>query len=223
FQEFLQEAAILQSMDHPNIIRFIGVLDEPNRLCIVTSWMKTELNSYLKANPGEPRKPLAHQVTEGLQYLRRHWIVHGDLKGINILVNGNGRVQIADFGSAYLVSDAEDRRSSRKWPRNAPHSRGGTYRWMAPELLSPSRFGKACSLATFESDMFAFGMLSMKIFSGGNIPFHEESGPMAVNIAILAGNRPPRPANIPDDIWNIATQCWREDPASRTDISTILI
>ncbi|KAJ6605484.1 kinase-like domain-containing protein [Mycena vulgaris] len=235
-ERFLREAAILHSLHHPCILPFLGVLDDPSRLCIVTSWMVNgELNGYLKHHPDAPKRPLARQVTSGLEYLRRQWIVHGDIKGANILVNEHGYPHIADFGSAFVISHVCDSRSSLG---NAPQLTGGTCRWMAPELLMPSQ----SSVPTFESDVFSLGMvlyevtilklpapadslipILSKIFSGGHIPFHAQRNLMAVNLAVIGGDHPPRPPHTPDDIWALATACWRADPTARPTISSIVI
>ncbi|KAJ7106417.1 kinase-like domain-containing protein [Mycena crocata] len=205
FNQFLEEAAILGSLDHPNVIRFVGVLDDPGRLCLVTSWMQnSELNDYVKRRPDAPKRSLARQLLNGLRYLRQQRVVHGDLKGSNILIDGLGHPHIADFGSAFIERT------------------GGTCRWMAPELLVP-RFGNSCGPATFESDVFAFGMVLFEIFSGGEIPFNNQLTSMAANVAIVEGRRPERPSQTPDDIWAVATACWRTDPASRPPISTVVI
>ncbi|KAJ7446575.1 kinase-like domain-containing protein [Mycena latifolia] len=202
---------------HPSIIRFVGVLDDPDRLCIITTWMQNgELNAYLRAQPDAPKRPLARQVAAGLRYLRSQWIVHGDIKGANILIDGHGRAQIADFGSARVVVPFPDRRI---FPPDATQSTGGTCRWMAPELLLPAQF----SMHTFQSDVFSFGMVLYEIFSDGEIPFDDQPNSMAANLAIIRGNRPPRPPNTPADIWAVATACWRADPASRPAISSIII
>ncbi|KZV81171.1 kinase-like protein [Exidia glandulosa HHB12029] len=69
--------------------------------------------------------------------LHHERIVHGDLKGPNILVLSDGTACVADFGVSTVLCDQ---------PQSA--SAAGTFRWMAPELLdddNPQR--------TRESDM----------------------------------------------------------------------
>ncbi|KAJ7088466.1 kinase-like domain-containing protein [Mycena belliarum] len=211
-QRFVRETAILQSLRHPRILPFMGVLDDPGRLCIVTPWMDFgELNTYLRTHPYDPRRPLARQVFEGLLYLRSKRIVHGDMKGANILVDLHGCAHIADLGSARIVSLQGHDSQTVPWGKRPLAS--GTYRWMAPELLVDNAPG----LSTFESDIFAFGMVF-----GGRIPFHHLE-PMAANIEIIQGHRPTRPASTPNDIWTLATACWDDNPARRPAISSVVI
>ncbi|KAJ7659229.1 kinase-like domain-containing protein [Mycena polygramma] len=218
-QRFERESAILHSLDHPNIVGFFGILDDPNRMCIVMPWMHNgELNGFLQRNPNAQRRPLAQQIAAGLEYLQDRHIVHGDLKGANILIDGQGNARIADFGSANILPHASNSSSTVEWPDELS---GGTCRWMAPELLAPNRFGRNESQTTFESDVFAFGMVLYETLSGGNIPFHEMLS-MAANLSILAGERPARPPDTADCLWTLANECWRHDPGLRPGIGSIV-
>ncbi|KAF8142866.1 kinase-like domain-containing protein, partial [Mycena galopus ATCC 62051] len=213
-----REAEILCFLKHENILGFVGILDDPKRMCIVMSWMEGgELNGFLKRNPDAPRAPLAHQICVGLDYLRSQFIVHGDLKGANILIDEQGNPHISDFGSSHIVPCLETTRSSHELLQNPPQSTCGTYRWIAPEILIPHRFDKSASRATFESDVFSFTMVLYE--ARGDIPFYEKSD-MAANLAILEGARPP---NISDEIWILASECWRQHPTDRPRISSVLL
>ncbi|KAJ6589433.1 kinase-like domain-containing protein [Mycena capillaripes] len=221
-KRFRREAAILYSLDHPNVVGFVGILDDPNRMCIMMPWMHNgELNGFLKRNPDALRIPLAYQIAVALEYLKGQYIVHGDLKGANVLIDREGNARIADFGSAYILAGVNNSLASHEF-RYLPLSTGGTYRWMAPELLAPNQFGRNASQATFESDVFAFGMVVYEILTGGNIPFHEKPS-MAANLAILAGERPLRPPNTSDNLWALANECWKQDPGTRPDFKSMVI
>ncbi|KAJ7238258.1 kinase-like domain-containing protein [Mycena haematopus] len=146
-QRFRREAEILRSTDHQNIVGFLGILDDPNRMCIVTQWMAGgELNGFLKRSLGSPRAPLAHQIAAGLAYLQSQYIVHGDLKSTNILIDEHGNAHISDFGSSYTVSRHDDSHSSHEFLWDLPVLTG-TCRWMAPELLLPLNSAKAEQLS----------------------------------------------------------------------------
>ncbi|KZV87337.1 kinase-like protein, partial [Exidia glandulosa HHB12029] len=74
-------------------------------------------------------------------------IVHGDLKGVNILVCDDGVACIADFGVSAVLA---------QYPaQNATPA--GTFRWMAPELLQDD------SRVTWASDMWAYGCVIMEV------------------------------------------------------------
>jgi len=117
-------------------------------------------------------------------------IVHGDLKGVrspinieyihashpstkaNILINGDRRARIADFGLTTItgvVTRASERASQVSLISNdtlMPFTAGGTYRWMSPELLDPERFGMPESednRPTRQSDCYALGMVIYEV------------------------------------------------------------
>ncbi|KAF9219700.1 hypothetical protein BS17DRAFT_788969 [Gyrodon lividus] len=65
----------------------------------------------------------------GLQYLDSRSVVHGDLSGLNVLMHGNGRACIADFGLSMLLNELGGSTFSTSFQAR------GTLRWAAPELL----------------------------------------------------------------------------------------
>ena len=89
-------------LDHPNIVAFKGATLNP--LQLVSEWMPGgELRRYLKKNPdanhinlvGPNSYPLPHKtsplfqllgVAEGLAYLHSSDIIHGDLKGVRVII-----------------------------------------------------------------------------------------------------------------------------------------
>ncbi|KAG6865041.1 hypothetical protein C0991_005534 [Blastosporella zonata] len=91
---------------------------------------------------------------------------------------------------------------------NISRSGGGTYRWMAPERLIPEKFGLKSANATFASDVFSFGMLSIEVYTGLP-PYHEFERQETAILRIIAGRYPERPHNIPDQVWPIVEHCWK--------------
>ncbi|KAL0064049.1 Rho guanine nucleotide exchange factor [Marasmius tenuissimus] len=110
-QEYMREAIVWRQLNHPNLLPFIGVyyLDEaPNQLCLISPWMERgDLTRYLKSaqkqNADVDRLLLAYDVAAGLSYLHSKKIVHGDLKGPNVLMNADERALIGDFGLSRVV------------------------------------------------------------------------------------------------------------------------
>lgn len=77
----------------------------------------------------------------GLEYLHKCGVVHGDIKGRNILVSSSIKGIVTDFGLAKLVDT-----------RTASSQRGqGTIQWQSPEMLLGGP-------RTFKSDVYAFGI-----------------------------------------------------------------
>lgn len=80
-------------------------------------------------------------------------IVHGDLKGANILVNANGEAALADFGLSAVIAVAGQ-------PSTHTSNGGGSFRWMAPELLMPR---EGIMVKTRASDIYSFGSVILEV------------------------------------------------------------
>ena len=77
----------------------------------------------------------------------------------NILITSDDPVRacLADFGFMTIVYDDAD------GPENTSALGGGTTPFMAPELLSPSMFGKAKCQVSKEADVYAFAMVVLQV------------------------------------------------------------
>ncbi|KAJ7826973.1 kinase-like domain-containing protein, partial [Mycena olivaceomarginata] len=87
-QEFGHEAIIWRQLSHPNLLPFFGLYYLENRLCLVSLWMLNgHIIEFLKnAPPDTDHISLILDVAMGVKYLHENCIVHGDLKGMNVLV-----------------------------------------------------------------------------------------------------------------------------------------
>ncbi|KAL5641709.1 hypothetical protein ACGC1H_001996 [Rhizoctonia solani] len=136
-------------MEHPNVHRLQGVIMFRDQyLGMVSDWMENgNLHEYLRTHPSADRYELCVHVASGLDYMHSQNTVHGDLKAINVLVSSDGVAKLSDFDFSIMsgVSSLVFSESS--------HSRSGSLRWAAPELLleeAPKR--------TTQSDVYALAM-----------------------------------------------------------------
>jgi len=158
------------------------------------------------------RLSLTLDVARGLSYLHDNRVVHGDLKGVNILVTPSGTACIADFG---LSSIAESK--ALKSTLSSLTSRGGSIRWQAPELFE----GKQNS---YLSDVYAYACVCYEIFTGKQ-PFYELRLDGAVMLQVIQGARPSRPENsheLTDHMWELMKDCWAAAPAARPPMTTVV-
>ncbi|KAJ7721125.1 kinase-like domain-containing protein [Mycena metata] len=154
--KFCREALLWKDLHHPHILTFIGIDREsfPSSLCMVSPWMEhgtvlNYLNAHGRANIGK----LLFEVAQGLEYLHSNDIVHGDLRGANILINQDWSACLADFGLSGF-SDATANQTSSK--------RAGSIYWMAPQLLAPEQF-KTRFTRTPASDVYAFACVCLEV------------------------------------------------------------
>ncbi|KAJ7826634.1 kinase-like domain-containing protein [Mycena leptocephala] len=219
-KQFCCEALMWQSLRHDHIVPFIGIDKDscPYSLCMVSSWMDNgTILQYLSGFNLVGRSAvilrLIQEVADGLGFLHQQHIVHGDLRGTNILVDGDGHARLVDFGLTALF-DAT--------PRSSSH-RAGSVRWMAPELLNPSAFTPQIFLRSPASDIYAYGCVCLEMYTGQPPFFETFKLDAPVMLQVIDGTRPARPADslIPDYIWGLIEQCWAHDISVRPEILEI--
>ncbi|KAJ7619295.1 kinase-like domain-containing protein [Roridomyces roridus] len=211
-----REALVWKDLNHPNILPFIGIDREtfPESLCMVSPWMENgTVLAYLAVHGRANVNKLLFEIAKGIQYLHSRNIVHGDLRGANILIKEDWVACLADFG----LSSFTDLTS-----RTHTSNRAGSLYWMAPELIDPDRFGRKF-IRTPATDVYAFGCVCFELYTG-RPPFSELSETAAL-FKIIGGERAQRPVGEPsisDGLWSQITTYWDGDPASRPTIEIVL-
>ncbi|KAJ4491943.1 kinase-like domain-containing protein [Lentinula edodes] len=208
-----QEALIWQRLYHKFILPFLGIDAEnfPRQPCMVSPWMANgTITQFLKHNPKANIDKLCglttYMVGIGIHYLHSQNIVHGDIKGGNILIDESGQPRLADFGLTVFADGT----------RHNTTDQGGTLRWMAPELLYPIP-GIECYKRTTASDVYAYGCLCIEVYTG-RVPFADVRSEIMVLEKVLKGERPERPLGtnaMTDELWNLINACWKHDRAAR--------
>ncbi|KAJ7088049.1 kinase-like domain-containing protein [Mycena belliarum] len=221
-RKLCHEALVWQRLRHLYIVPLIGIDTEsfPSSLCLVSPWMKNGtvikyLSTVGKANRQSTINRLICEIAQGLAFLHDQNIIHGDLRGSNILVDDDGHACLTDFGLTVL-SDA----TATQTPNGA-----GSVPWMAPEMLHPTAFGLVNPARTRASDIYAFGCVCLELFTG-HPPFHEAIlCDASVMLQVIEGVRPRRPAGgvLPDEVWNIVQKCWAHNFSNRPGIADIVL
>ncbi|XP_056634677.1 activated Cdc42 kinase-like isoform X2 [Diorhabda sublineata] len=221
--EFLKEASIMHNIDHPNIVRFFGVV-LPNiegSLMLVTELAPLRsLLECLKEPSLRSSFPVltlcdfAYQICDGMQYLEANRLIHRDLAARNILVFSKNKVKISDFGLSRALGQGKD-----YYQTNFNVNLKLPIAWCAPESISYLRF-------TTASDVWAFGVTLWEMFSYGFQPWAALTGQQILE-AIDEPNfqRLEQPDCCPLDHYNLMLDCWRHEAAGRprfADIGPIL-
>lgn len=186
-------------------------LDPP---MLITDHMKQgNLLQYLRKHEWNfnVANKLLLDVTSGLTYLHANNVVHGDLKGANILISDD-RAVIADFGMSRIRPPAPLGHSTMAPPTTI----GGTTGFMAPEVL----LGRS---ARPPADVFAFGMVCYEVYSEGQRPFKGVPD-YRIKTWVEDGRRPVRPIKLEadcDDIWRLMEDCWKQDPKTRPEAAVV--
>ncbi|KAI3619461.1 hypothetical protein WG66_012937 [Moniliophthora roreri] len=220
FLDFCQEALIWKQLKHPNIVPFLGVntkIFAPG-FCLVSPWMVNgDVVSFVKAFPAFDKLVLIHEISSAPDYLHslEPAIVHGDIKGANILITNDLHCCLADFGLAIAAESQSLVSSSSGTPK-------GSFRWLAPELISSGQAPvSARTRKKPQRDIYAFACTVLEIITG-RPPFADLSDG-AVLLKVIQGDRPERPASgwCPDSIWDLVEQCWEQDPRKRPFARTL--
>ncbi|KAF5376792.1 hypothetical protein D9757_009481 [Collybiopsis confluens] len=218
-KRFWNEAHIWHQLKHPNILTFLGVNEElfDPSFCLISEWMTNrDIIAFLRENPTHNRERALRDIAAGLAYLhsRNPAIVHGDLRGANILVAGDFRCCLADFGLAFKITDDQ-----RTWP--AASMMKGSTRWMAPELIFSDEISSAPSPISFSSlprDIYAFACTVVEVITNWYpVPFSDQKTDADVLFALMSGKRPSRPSSVwcSDLIWDLTRRCWSSDLTTR--------
>ena len=202
-----KEAIILSSLNHPNILRVLGIVPDLAWIimeyCPRGSLQDALLNEDAKLSDEELLR-FASQVATGVAYLHMPnvSIVHGDLKAANALLADDGGVRLCDFG----MSQAKNRSKTLTMASHAKNKGHAlTVAWSAPELFNDEP-------KSFASDVYALGVTMWEIFERrtpfGNMP------EAAVVSQVLTGKRPVL-RQTPAHIQTLVQLTWTSEPASR--------
>ncbi|KAF8599964.1 hypothetical protein BDV93DRAFT_608906 [Ceratobasidium sp. AG-I] len=137
-----RELSIWSQLQHKGIVPLLGLALFRGQLAMVLPWNeKGNVMKYIKQQPDLDRYVLCTQVVGAVVYLHKSDVIHGDLKGVNILVSDDGTLQLADFGLAIIQN------TSIKFSAST-NLISGTCRWMAPELLLEDELADDTELAS---------------------------------------------------------------------------
>lgn len=215
----LEEVHICSKLNHENVLRVLGITsDFKETVSIVSPWMeKGDAHDFVQDEDHDPR-PLMMDIARGLRYLHTRpegRIIHGDLKGRNVLISDSGRALLTDFGLSLLGNST--------FSISLPPKSGMSLNWSAPEIVdNPDGNEK-----TAAADIWSFGMTLLELFTR-KIPFHQSNGYKALIGQIMQGKTPERPSSeetyrrLTDPWWDICFKCWKDEPESRPTIEDVL-
>ncbi|KAJ7646808.1 kinase-like domain-containing protein [Roridomyces roridus] len=211
---FCREALLWRELHHPYILPFVGIYrDSTVSLCMVSPWMEHgTVLAYLKEHGHSNVDKLLFEAAQGLHYLHSQDIVHGDLRGANILIKEDCSACLSDFGLSSFTNLTASLRNS---------TGGGSIYWMAPELIYPERFGLAFS-RTPASDVYAFACVCVELYTLRH-PFGNLKETAAL-LAVINGERPERPSGEPamsNMLWKFVSSYWVEDPVKRPTTAVV--
>jgi serine/threonine protein kinase len=210
---FFQEASLLCSLRHPNVVSCLGVCVEDPNMAIVMELMSGNLSSLLAAGP-MPLKtllPIAIGIARGLAFLhqRSPKIIHRDIKPENILIDAGGAPKLGDFGV------------SKESLMTMTQTKIGTPSYAAPELLNSEAYGTAVDIYSMAMVLYvmATAVAPFATLGNGVKPF----SPLQVMMKVaIHRERPIIPATVHPKLAAIIRDCWNHFPKQRPTASVLL-
>ncbi|KAM3717158.1 Protein roller-3 [Dirofilaria immitis] len=219
--KFLQEAVLMHSFDHPNIVKLMGVSLETEPYFLVTELMEGgDLLGFLRSSRPSDCLPsqlslyeligMMVDVGRGAAYLEVKKRVHRDLAARNCLIsskNANTRItKIADFGHARDI-----------YTNDYYRVHGDDFlplRWLSPESINDRIF-------TSKSDVWSFGILLWEILTLGQQPFSGKNNVQVMSF-VKNGGKLEKPQFCPNEIFAIVERAWIYDPEERPRFADLL-
>ncbi|XP_055920850.1 epidermal growth factor receptor isoform X2 [Eupeodes corollae] len=209
-EEFLREAYIMASVEHPNLLKLLAVC-MTSQMMLITQLMPLGcLLDYVRNNKDKiGSKALLNwstQIAKGMSYLEEKRLVHRDLAARNVLVQTPSCVKITDFGLAKLLTgdSNEYKAAGGKMP----------IKWLALECIRHRVF-------TSKSDVWAFGVTIWELLTFGQRP-HENIPAKDIPDLIEVGLKLEQPEICSLDIYCTLLSCWHLDAEMRPSFKQLV-
>ncbi|XP_076002275.1 LIM domain kinase 1a isoform X3 [Genypterus blacodes] len=223
---FLKEVKVMRCLDHPNVLRFIGVLYKDKRLNFIAEYIKggTLRETILKMDSNYPwnlRVSFAKDIAAGMTYLHSMNIIHRDLNSHNCLVREDNTVVVADFGLARLMVEEKCEKltqgkvpSLKRPDRRKRYTVVGNPYWMAPEMIHGKSYDERV-------DIFSFGIMLCEII--GRVNADPDYLPRAVDFGLNVSGFLEEfcPADCPPPFFPLAAVCCDLDADKRPAFSKL--
>ncbi len=170
---FLEEARVMDRLNHPNIVHVNGVDKIDGHIVIDMEYVRgPNLQQLLRTEPVlalDRALKIAIQTLDGLDYAHKMRTVHRDIKPANILIGRGEEVKLVDFGLAEILAT------------NSYAGGAGTYAYMAPEDFMEEHH------SDHQSDIWAVGVTLYEMLTGAR-PFNvaKSKDPFAWRRALLS-------------------------------------
>jgi len=185
-----REVRLGRSLVHPGLVRVFELIEVGPSLAVAME-LVGDGESVAAVLEREGALPIgrvveiARQVLETLSYVHAQEVVHRDVKPSNLLVEGGGRVRLADLGLARRLEDeVEVTRTAMAV---------GTPHYMAPEQVRGER-------ATAATDLYALGVTLYQMVTG-RTPFHSDSAFEVASQHLKARPEDPRRHRADCPVW----------------------
>jgi serine/threonine-protein kinase len=204
-ERFRHEARAVAALSHPNIVTVIDRGEHGGRQFIVFEYVEGEnLKQLIQRRgpaPVSTALELAMQVSRGLSFAHQQGLIHRDVKPQNVLMNGEGKAKVTDFGIARSL-DVQHGMTQTGTVL-------GTSDYIAPEQAQGQRVDE-------HTDVYSLGVVLYELLTS-EVPFPGEN---FVAVAMRHINEPPPPIrdkrpDVSPRVEAAVQKAMAKDPADR--------
>jgi eukaryotic-like serine/threonine-protein kinase len=203
-ERFRREARAAAQLSHPGIVTVIDRGEEEGRQFIVFEFVDGETLKDLveRGGPMPVRRALelGLEIGRALAFAHQQGLVHRDVKPQNVLLNGDGRAQVTDFGIARTLDAVGHTETGTVL---------GTSHYIAPEQARGERVDA-------QTDVYSFGVVLYELLAG-EVPY---AGDNFLTVAMRHVNEPvpsllERRTDCPLRLAALVERCMAKEPAGR--------
>jgi serine/threonine-protein kinase len=203
-ERFRREARAAARLSHPGIVTVIDRGEEDGRQFIVFEFVDGETLKELvdRGGPMPVRRALelGLEIGRALAFAHQQGLVHRDVKPQNVLLNGDGRAQVTDFGIARSLDAVGHTETGTVL---------GTSHYIAPEQARGERVDA-------QTDVYSFGVVLYELLAG-EVPY---GGDNFLTVAMKHVNEPvpsllERRTDCPLRLAALVERCMAKEPADR--------
>src|SRR5437867_10167321 len=151
-ERFYDEVRIARQVTHPAVCRVYDIGEVEGQHFLSMEYVDGENLASLQRRigrlPADKALDIAHQLCAGVAAAHDKAVLHRDLKPENVMLDGQGKVRITDFGLAGLEDSFR-----------GDDVRSGTPAYMSPEQLTGRE-------VTARSDVYSLGLVLYELFTG---------------------------------------------------------
>eukprot|EP00052_Salpingoeca_macrocollata_P009193 m.72633 g.72633 ORF g.72633 m.72633 type:complete len:838 (+) comp16979_c0_seq2:149-2662(+) len=215
-RDFCNSALNMVALDHPNIVRLIGVCMMQQPWMTITEFAPYgDLGGFLRLCTERKTRlsvleqlQMVKQVALGVNFLHSKRMVHMDVASRNCLLFANNVVKIGSFVLAKRFDDGFQHYTLRERSKLS-------LRWLAVETYTQDP-----KIFSAKSDCWSFGVFIWEVLSYASVPYTALKL-QDVHRMVPKGLRLARPEGSSVTMFEIAERCWAENPTARPSFSEL--
>lgn len=215
-QQFIQQVVFYATNQFPSILQMIGYSRRKHQQYLfVENKEKGTLDRFISKLQNVKNKQKKFNITNKLiisyglacaiKHLHKNQIIHRNIKPSNIYLDSNLYPYLSDF---YMAKQVEIDVSYKLAET--------TIEFMSPEFIKNYENEQN----SFKLDIYSFGVTIFMLITESN-SFDVKNGTGSLRNDILDGKRPEIPDYVDQEWRSLISECWKQDPELRPDISTI--